>query len=115
MDYSLNYFLEEFNRDQAGSDDKVRLFKTRLLRRIKRFAIVDVEYFWENPKVLREATLEFSQELDSMMERFKQEEEYELCQVLKESAPKVIEIYNNIYSDKIKQVKNARVDETVER
>ena len=55
MDYSLNYFLEEFNRDRVESDDKVRLFKTRLLRRIKRFAIVDVEYLWENSEVLNQA------------------------------------------------------------
>ena len=114
MDCSLNFFLEEFNKDQIGSNNKVGLFKTRLLRRIKRFAIVDVEYLWENSEVLNQAKSDISSEMDTMLEILKGQEEYELCQIVKDSGPQVNKIYNTIYSDKMRQVKNARIDETVE-
>jgi len=93
MENSLTNFLEEFKVDRQYAISQTDLFKIRLKRRIKKFAIVDIEYFCENPELLEKAKKECYLEMQSIIERFEVEEEYELCTVVKDVEPDIEGIY----------------------
>ena len=111
---SIIAFLDEFNLDRKFAIDDVDLFRDRFLRRIKKLAILDVDYFWENTELLEKGRIECCIELKSMLYHFQELEEYELCQVLVEEEPKINKIYDEIYLSKMDQVKNINMDEIFE-
>ena len=111
MEYSLNHFLEEFQLDRRFAIDEVDLFRTRLLRRAKKYAIVDVEYFWENPEMLEKAKAECYAEFKAILYHYQELEEYELCQVVVDEEHHIDKLYMEIYLSKMDQMTNANMDE----
>ena len=114
MDNNLTDFLEEFQLDRRFAIDEEDLFRTRLQRRIKRLAIVDVEYFWENEELLEKAKIECHIEMKAILYHFQDSEEYELCQVVVDEEPNIDKIYDEIYLSKMDQISNANINEVFE-
>ena len=94
MENSLTNFLEEFKQDRQYAINPADLFRIRLKRRIKKFAIVDVEYFCENRELLNKAIDECFAEMQTIIRWFEESEEYELCQVVKELEPTIKATYD---------------------
>ena len=106
MENKLEDFIEEYEQDRRFAIDHIDMFKSRMERRIKKFAIVDVEYYYEDVELLGRAQLECYDEIDWLINYMKNQEEYECCQLLKDLKLTVQEVYDKIHKEKLKQVKS---------
>jgi hypothetical protein len=103
MENNVEDFIEEYDQDKRLAIDHVEMFKTRIERRIKKLAIVDVEYYYENEELLGKAKLECYDEVEWLNDYMLKREEYECCAILKDIKLSVERVYNQILKDKIIQ------------
>ena len=103
MENNVEDFIEEYEQDKRLAIDHIEMFKTRVERRIKKLAIVDVEYYYENEELLGKAKLECYDEIEWLMRYMQDKEEYECCAYLKEVKLSVEGVYNLIYKQKLIQ------------
>lgn len=106
MENRIEDFIEEYEQDRRYAIDHIEMFQSRIERRIKKLAIVDVEYYYENTELLDKAMLACYDEVDWLLEYMKEKEEYECCTILKDIKLTVQDVYDDIYKSKLRQVES---------
>ena len=104
MENNVEDFIEEYEQDKRMAIDHIEMFKTRVERRIKKLAIVDVEYYYENEELLDKAKLECYDEMDWLLNYMQDREEYECCAFLKDVKLNIEDVYSLIFKQKLIQV-----------